>query len=197
MEDIKGLIEKIQQEGVEAAEKKAGKIEEEAKKAAVDIVRRAKQEAEKIIKDAKEAASQTQEVTHASLKQAGRDLLLSLKKEINVLLEKIVIQELRHALNAEELSKIIANMLKNCGHKEGGHIEIALSKADLKRIEDKFLSQLKEEIKNGVILKPVDDIAAGFIISYDGGKSYFDFTDKALADYITKYLRPQLTEILK
>jgi vacuolar-type H+-ATPase subunit E/Vma4 len=46
-------------------------------------------------------------------------------------------------------------------------------------------------------VQPSEDISSGFIISYDQGKSYFDFSDKALAEYIAGYLKPQLSEILK
>ena len=47
------------------------------------------------------------------------------------------------------------------------------------------------------MLKPAEDILGGFTISFDSGKSQFDFTDQALAEYIGQYLKPKLEEILQ
>jgi V/A-type H+-transporting ATPase subunit E len=197
MEEIKELIAKIQKEGVQAAEEKARQIENEAHKTAADILHKAKAEAEKIIRETKENCSQMQAAGHNSLKQAGRDMLLSLKKEINVTLERVILKEIRHALNSEELQKIIISLIKQHSQKENAAIEILLSPEDLKNLEGSLLEKLKGELKKGLVLKPSQDILAGFSISFDGGKSYFDFTDASLAEYIANYLKPQLAEILK
>ena len=37
----------------------------------------------------------------------------------------------------------------------------------------------------------------GFRISYDAGKSWFDFTDKALTEYMGKFVNAQILDILK
>jgi V/A-type H+-transporting ATPase subunit E len=197
MEEIKELIAKIQEEGVKKAEEKALKIEEEAKKAAGDILHKARTEAEKIIQAAKEASTQMQQATQSSLQQAGRDLILSLKKEINALLEKMISHQIRQALKPEELNKIILALVKEHSQKEAAQIEILLNKEDLEKLEEGFLEKLKGEVKKGVLLKPSEDILAGFLISYDSGKSFFDFTDQALVEYIGNYLKPQLAGILK
>ena len=49
-EDIKGLIEKINQEGIKSAEEKARKIESEAIRQAEEIVARAKKDAQKTVR---------------------------------------------------------------------------------------------------------------------------------------------------
>ena len=48
-----------------------------------------------------------------------------------------------------------------------------------------------------VVCREVQDIRAGFVISYDGGKSQWDFSDKALAEYIGSCLNPKLNVILE
>lgn len=197
MEEIKELITKIQQEGIRVAQDKAQKIEEEAKKVAADILHKAKTEADKTIREAKETTRAMEAATQDSLKQAGRDMILSLKKEINAILGKIIVQEVAHALQPQELDKIITALIKEAQQKEIGHIELVLNKEDLKKLKDSFLDKLKSEIKKGVVLKPSEDILAGFMISFDQGKSYFDFSDKSLAEYIADYLKPQLSSILK
>lgn len=196
-EELKGLIEKIQIEGVQAAEEKAKTIIDEARRQATAILERANRDAQKLIQEANERIAKSEEASRLALKQAGRDTMISLKKEINSLLDKIMRASIQEALKPQELGKIIAGLIKEISHKYTEGVEITLKKEDLERIDKGFLNELKDEIKKGVVLKPSDEISAGFLISFDSGKSHFDFTDKAMADYLANYLRPKLQEILK
>jgi len=196
-EDLKGLIDKIQQEGVKAAEDKAAQIESQARRAAEEIVEKARIEAKRLLEQAENQAAQTQKNTEALLKQAGRDMLLSLRKEIEQALNKIITLELRRALEPQELAKIISHMIKEYAGKNKEEIILSLKKADLEIVEKHFLGKLKEEAKKGIVLKSAEDINGGFVISFDAGKSYFDFTDQALAEYIGTSLKPQLSRILE
>jgi len=196
-EEIKQLIEKIQREGVQAAEEKAKEVEEGARRKATSIIAEAKAEAEKIISTAKKETSRTQESTNLALQQAGRDTLLALKKEINAMLERLVVTRLREALSPQELARIITSLVKDSSKEGKEGIIISLKKEDLEKLGSGFLSQLSEEIKRGITLRPTEDIGAWFIISYDSGKSHFDFSDQSLAEYIGAYLKPQLEELFK
>lgn len=196
-EELKNLIEKIQQEGVKAAEEKASDIENEASRRAEAIVEKAEKEANDIVAAAKKRIAKMEESGKVSLKQAGRDLLLSLRKEINAILDKIIASNVREALKPDELGKIIGTLIKNYGGGEKGGIIVSLEKEDLEKLKKGFLGKLKEETKKEIILKSSEDIHGGFIISYDSGKSYYDFTDKALAEYIALHLKPELAEMFK
>jgi hypothetical protein len=46
-------------------------------------------------------------------------------------------------------------------------------------------------------LRSADNIRAGFTISFDQGKSCFDFTDESLAEFLGQYLNEHVTKILK
>ena len=196
-EEIKQLIEKIQQEGIQVAQNKAQEIESLGKKQAAEIIQKAKNEAEKIIAQAKDKVNKLEEASKASLTQAGRNLLISLKKDINVLLNKIIILSVRQALTANELTKILHSLIADNVKQNKSNIIISVSKEDLTKLEKGFLAELKEEVKKGITIKSSEDILAGFLISYDAGKSYFDFTDKALADYLGQYLKPELAKFIK
>lgn len=197
-EEIKGLIEKIRQEGVAAAEDKARQIAEEAKERADKIIEQARAQAQKMLADASAQAARKQETTKTLLQQAGRDLILSLKKEINSMLNRLIVKEAAAALKPEELAGMITLLIKDYSAKAGAdNIMITLNKTDCEKLTKAFLGKLKEEAKKGVSLRASDDIKAGFIISFDAGKSHYDFTDQALAEYISLYLKPQLAEILQ
>jgi vacuolar-type H+-ATPase subunit E/Vma4 len=87
-------------------------------------------------------------------------------------------------------------VVRNYSSGDTSDINVAVNKEDLEILEKNFLSNLKEETKKKIILSPSEEISGGFTISFDSGKSCYDFTDKALAEYIGTYLKPKLNQIL-
>lgn len=195
-QEIKDLIAKIQQEGVQAAEVAAAQVKAQADQAALEIIAEAKIQARKIIEQADSQAKKLEDSTQASLKQAGRDLLISLRQEINTILDRLVKLELHQALTTQELSKIIAALIKNAPLNLGSQVIVSLNKPDKENLEQGFLRQLVEETKKPIVLKSADGIDSGFVISFDAGKSIFDFSGQALSDYLCGVLRPELNKIL-
>lgn len=196
-EDIKSLIEKIQQEGIQTAQTKAKEIESQATQRAEEIIQEAKLKASLMVTEAQEKIAQMEERQKALLTQAGRDFLLLLKRELNSLLDKLILTQVKEALSPEAMFKIILDIVKEGAGKEKANIIISLNKEDLRLLEKNFLHKLKEETKKSIVLKPSEDIQEGFTISYDSGKSLYDFSDRALAEYVGIYLKPKLAEILK
>jgi V/A-type H+-transporting ATPase subunit E len=196
-EEIRDLIEKINQEGIRAAEEKAQNIEAAAKQRADDILAQARLEAEEMIAVAKDRIHREDEKGKILLVQAGRDLLLSLRKEINAMLGRIVVSDIQQVLTTEALFKLLSEVVRNFSAKEGSDITVLLNKDDLEILEKIFLLQLREETRKKIILRPAEEISGGFTISFDSGKSCYDFTDKALAEYIGTYLKPKLNKILQ
>jgi len=196
-EDIKGLIEKIQQEGIVAAENKAREIEAEARHKAEEIIAKAKAESARLLKEAEDNAVRTEDSTKATLKQTGRDLLLVLREQVNDALDRLISAAVRDALTPQELSKIISGIIHNLHADKKGDIIVVLSDSDKAKLEDAFLGRLKEELKKGIVFKGSDEISGGFVISFDQGKSQFNFTDKALAEYLGNYLKPKLAAVFK
>jgi vacuolar-type H+-ATPase subunit E/Vma4 len=195
-EDIKGIIEKIQREGVDKAKESARIIEEDARKAASSIVEKAEKAAQEIIQKAREDARQTKEAAGVSLSQAGRDFLISLRSQTTAILNKIIVSSVSNTLTPEEMAKIIGLLIKEAAHKHSSEgVEVCFSKTDLAKIREGFLAKLSSEVRKGITLTPSDSISAGFTISFDSGKSHFDFSDKALAEYLSAYLNKELADI--
>jgi V/A-type H+-transporting ATPase subunit E len=196
-EEIKSLIEKIQQDGFKVAEEKAKEIEDLAKKQADLILQNARVEAEKLLSEAKDNLAKMEQSQKALLSQAGRDLVLTLKKEINAMLERLIIQEIQESITPEVMADILGQIIKGQATLGKEDIIVTLKKTDLNKLEKNFLARLKEEVKKGIVLKPSEDVRTGFLISFDNAKSYFDFSDQALSEYIGTYLKPKLAELLK
>lgn len=196
-DQIKELIEKINQEGVQAAQEKAREIEADARQKAEIILEDANAGAKKIIEEAQDKVNQLQASSQAILKHSARDLLLALKIEIIALLERLVRDDVSAALTSDELSRIIAGIIKEYHSHENDKVIVYLKDSDKNKLEGHFLNKLKEELKQGIELRQQANIQAGFIISFDAGKSHFDFSDKALAQYLSAYLKPKVAELFK
>jgi vacuolar-type H+-ATPase subunit E/Vma4 len=196
VEDIRDLIEKINQEGIRAAEEKARDIEDTARRKADDIIAAAQHEADDLITAAKERIRREDDKERTLIVQAGRDMLLSLREEINAMLGRIMVTDIRKSLTPEALSTILAEVVRKHGREESGDIIVSLSPEDREALAQNFFARLREETGKKIIVRPSDNISRGFSISFDSGKSCYDFSDKALAEYIGTYLKPRLNRIL-
>jgi vacuolar-type H+-ATPase subunit E/Vma4 len=195
-EEIRDLIEKINEEGVRAAEEKAQAIEAAAQLRAGEILKKAKTEAEVMIAAAQERIRKDEEKERILLSQAGRDLLLSLREEINAMLGRIVVSEVREVLTPDALFRLIEKSVRDYSAGGSGDITVSVNARDLEILENHFIKRLSDETKKTILLQPSEEISGGFTISFDDGKSAFDFTDKALASYIGTHLKPRLNRIL-
>ena len=113
------------------------------------------------------------------------------------MLGRIVVSDIHQVLTPEALFKLLSEVVKNYKAGESSDITVFLNKEDLEHLEKNFLNKLREETKKKIILMPAEEISGGFTISFDSGKSCYDFTDKALAEYIGTYLKPKLNQILQ
>ena len=134
-----------------------------------------------------------------SIKQASRDMLLSLRKEIGNILQKIVAAKVSDALTAQTLTAIITDVAKRAvdANQAQGGLEVTVSAQDLQNLQQGFIAQLQKELKKPIHFKASEDIGKGFVISFDQGKSNFDFSDAGLADYLGAYLNEQVAALLK
>ncbi len=194
-QQVQELINKIKKEGTEAAESEASTIKERAQADADKIISEANARAEQIVNDANAQAEKAKESGQMALKQASRDVLLSLRKEIDALLQKIIAEEVKESLSAENLANIIGNVAE--ASQKSDNVVATLSAKDRKALEDGFIAKLQKKIKGSITFESSGDVAGGFTISFDGGKSCFEYTDKALAEYLSSHLNEQLTQILK
>lgn len=196
-EELKSLIEKIKEEGVRAAEDRAKEIESEARRNADSIIKKAQAESERLISEAKDKIARMESSGKSSLSQAGRDLLITVRKEINAMLDRLIASHVHKALNPDEITKIIHEIVKSPLAKSKEGLIVSLKKEDLEKLEKGLFAELRTDTRKGITLKAADDIRGGFMISYDNGKSYYDFTDKAMTEYISSYLKPKLAGILQ
>lgn len=198
-QQIQELIDKIKTEGLQAADQKAQEIEKQARQKAQAIVTEAQQQAQKLLSDAHAEIRKKEQASQMALKQAARDVLLSLKKEIQKILKKIITTSVQDTLTAEHLAQIIIEVSKKAVEEKAAAagIEVFLNPRDLKKLEEGFLAKVQKQLKCSIEFRPAEDIDTGFTISFDQGKSSFDFTETSLAEYLGVYLNEQIAALVK
>ncbi|OGX34422.1 MAG: hypothetical protein A3C36_03250 [Omnitrophica WOR_2 bacterium RIFCSPHIGHO2_02_FULL_52_10] len=198
-QQVQELIEKIKTEGVRAADEKAKEIETKAQTDAQKVIADANSRARQIIADANTQAKRIQESAQITLKQAARDTLLALRREIEGVLGKVVSAQVGDALSPDHLAGILGEVIQKSVDAKlaEGDILVSLNPKDLTRLNEGFMAKLQKQVKNSIKLQPRDDSAKGFTISFDEGKSYFDFSDAGLAEYLSTYLNAQLAALIQ
>jgi V/A-type H+/Na+-transporting ATPase subunit E len=189
------MIEKIQREGIDEAEAKARQIEAEACDHARKIVEEARKKADSILSEAKHNLEKIRKSDETALAHAGRNLLISLRQEINATLLKVIKEDIRDGLSDDMIYRIIEKLILEQSAQPGTDIVVILTPQELTALSS-FLAKLQERIKKSITLKHSNQFDRGFVISYDAGKSYFDFSDHALGEAVIKYLKPRLAAIL-
>lgn len=198
-QQVQELIDKIKAEGIATAEKKATEIEAQAQAQAGEIISKARKEAQRLIDKAKEDAQKTEQSTQEALKQSSRDMLLSLRKEIEKILQRIVSEDIKESLTSENLSDVIARVIEGFLSKKGAEsdLKVMLGADDFNKLKKGILAKIQNRLKDGIEITPAEDIGKGFTISFDGGKSSFDFTDSSLADFLSAHLNEEISQLLK
>ena len=198
-QQVQELIDKIKNEGIEAARQKPQEIETEAQKKAQQIIQEAQAKANRMMTDAKEEIKKSEAASRMALSQASRNTLLGLRKEIENTLKKIIIKEVQDTLTHEQLFDLLSTTIKTflSTASNGGSVEITLKPQDSAKIKDAFLTKLQSQIKKTIEVKASDEVGRGFVISFDGGKSSFDFSDESLAEYLASYLNREIADLVK
>src|SRR3989338_6686755 len=145
-QQVQELIDKIKEEGIQAADQKAREIEEQAKRNAQGTLDEANKRARELISDAEEEIRKKQEASRTALQQASRDTLLSLKKDVQKLFHKVTPAQAADALTPDNPSGIIAAVAHKSvdGKSADAGIEVVLSPEDLKELRDGFLAKLQK-----------------------------------------------------
>jgi len=194
---LKDLLEKIKEEGVKPAEEQAGAIIAEAEKKARQIVQDAQNKAEAVVAAAKSEAQKAERAGREAIKQAARDLLISLRHTISRLFDSIIRMEVEKSMSGANLENIIASLVKAWVSNRKEEINVLLSPADLEKLQTSLQSKLSAEMKKGVTLKPSSHVDAGFHIEEKDGSAYYNFSVQGIAELLSEFLNAKLADCIK
>lgn len=198
-EELQGLLEKINKEGLEKAELEKKSIIEAAEAKAAEIVKAAEEKAAKITEDASVEAGKLQQKGEAALRQASRDVIISLKKSLEDAVKDALAPVVKADLDSKSLAPIVEAMVKGFADNKfevGSGIEVLLSEADKNALDATAFAALKKSFSTEVTLTPVKGISGGVKVGIVGDDAKFDITDETVTELICAYLSPQLVSVI-
>ncbi len=194
---LKELIDKIKNEGVKEAEEKASEIMQQAKSDARKIIADAKAEAASILEKTESEVAQIKSSSKQAIKQAARDMVLSLKTEIIEIFNRILSSELKQALDIQVVKDSILSIVKVLGENQLKGVQIVVPEKQLDDIKKYILEKLSAEAKKGIEIRPSEQIDVGFRIGEKDGTAFYDLTEQGITDFLVGYLNPRVSEFLK
>ena len=188
---LDGLIAKVKSEAIEASEKEAKKIIDNAKQKAQQIMSKAEEDKKLLLKDAKADAESLIEKGKIALKQAARDVQISVKNDIQKLFKSVLEAEVDDAFTTELYTKVIFKIIDNLGQ----NTTIALPED----LQDQMVKSIQKSVtaSNSAIeiLKKNNLLSGLSVMKTDEGWSY-DITAEEIADLLSLQLSPKWVELL-
>ena len=187
MEDLQGLLEKINRDGVEKADAEAKKIIEAAQARADALIKDALAKAAQAKADAEKAAAAYAERAAETIRQSVRDVVIGVRDSVTALLENLLAKNVDRSLGDETAAtQIVADAIKDLT----GPGEI--------RCGAKLAAALKSQAASlkSFTITADDTLGAGFTVKLDGGRVEHDFTAETISTELAKRLRPDLAKLL-
>ncbi len=193
---VNELIDKIKNEGVLAAETEAEKIISEAEEKSAQIIKDAQAKAETYKAQAEKEVEQQESASIAAIKQAARDVLIGLDKQLEKRFDAVIIESVDTALTTSLTEKIIVEMVNAWAEKGEEGIRVVLSSNDAEKLKESLRGKLSQNLKDGVEIIPSAKFDKGFRIGGSSGVLY-DFSKESIAEVLSQALSSDLAEILK
>ena len=197
-EELQHLIERIRKEGVESGEKAADSLVAEAKKKAAAIVADAQKQAKDLVAKAETDSAAFAERGQATLRQAARDLLISVGGAIGKVVGGIVEAKVGAALTPDLMAQMLLKLAEAYAKDGGaGGMVAMLGEADAAAVKAAFAKEYQNKLAAGIQIESDREIFQGFRAGAKDGQVFHDFTKEAIAESLANFLRPELAQIVK
>jgi len=186
------LIASLKTEAVEAAEKEAKKIVDAANAEAQKILSKAEVEKTELLQNAENEAAAILEKGKGLLKQAARDLNVTVQNDLLKLLKAVLSTEVEKTFTPDLVKSTVLKIIENVD----GTVEIKLPEATEKELATYVQQQL--QASNGLVSITKDkSILKGFTVTKtDQGWSYH-ITPEEVSEILNTHLSEKWVNILK
>ncbi len=171
---IDDLVQSIKKDGIEQARKEADAILVTAKAQANDIIAASKAEAERNLENARREI----ESSKALILQAQRDAVLSVRKELGTMLERIMADKVAKDLSEASLAKLVIAAI---GDEDPAKFSVEIDEA-----KASIRSTLAKQIEKGLEIHPAKGV--GLRLCCKDGSGFYDFSDEQIASLLKPFL---------
>lgn len=196
-QDLQSLLDKIKQEGLDKAAVQEKEIIAAAEKKSAEIVALAKQEAAQILKNAEIESANLKKRAESAIQQSSRDIILTLKNEIQGRLSKIFADSTAQAFSPEYMAQIIAELCASFARDPKAKLTVVSAVKDVDALKNALMNALNDSFKNNCEVFPDKELAGGFKINFSDSDVFYDFSDDAVCSLLAEYAGPIVGDLLK
>ncbi len=197
-EELEHLIEKLQSEAISKAESQAADIVAKAKQKAAAEVKEAESKAQEILAQAERDAEQYTERSIRTLEQVSRDLLISVGQGVENILDDLVGESLDEAMSIDIVKDMLVRMAETyiTRNDKERRVGLLVSPEDQEALVKFYAERYRKKLGDSIEIRPDRSISKGFRVSFKDEHAHHDFTKEAIAEALSRFLRPHLAEII-
>ena len=197
-DDLQALLNKINEEGLKKAEQTKADIIAKAQAEAKGIIKKAQEEADDCRAKAQADSQILVQKGEEALRQAARDMMLSLRQQLQSRVKTAVLQLMDATLDAQQMPGIIAQIVQSYLQKDGNedNLELLVNKDQLDVLSAAVKAKLADNLKDRCEFSPAPTVTNGFKLAFKDNDVLYDFTDQALADAVASYVGPRIAAAL-
>jgi V/A-type H+-transporting ATPase subunit E len=193
---LKELVEAIHRDGVDKARQESEALLKQAKEKSDAILVAARAQAETLLANARHEQEKMEHSGRESLKQASRDLLLGVRKQLEALFAALLEEKTREAFKDTEITSAIVAMISNWAPERQDKIELLLPPERFDSMAGALRKALAGKIAAGIEIKASPEIADGFRVAEKDGQAYYDFSAASIAENLSLFLNPVMAKIV-
>lgn len=191
-EDLQYLIDRIQKEAVNKAESEASAIIASAKTKAAELVKAAEVEAAAKLEKADKDAAVYAERSERALEQAARDVLISVGRRFEKMVNDIVALQVQKNLTGATVKEMMLALAKNYN----SDLDVVLSEAEKSKLQSFVVGEFQKALGAGVKVESDAGIKFGFQLKLENGNVSHEFTAPAIATALSSLVRPNIAKIV-
>ncbi|MBM4063812.1 MAG: hypothetical protein FJ265_22345 [Planctomycetes bacterium] len=197
-EQLESLLKKIEDEAVHRAEASAARILAAAETKAAALVEAAEARARRMVEEAERGVAARTENGQRALEQAGRDLLLHVRRAIGEQFAALAKKVSPELIPIAEVQRIVFRLAERTLKEPDKVLVIDVPEGDREALVQFLLGRLQQTASDhpGIDLRPVPGLRAGFRVAWRGSDWRIDMGDEALATMVAELVSPALRGIL-
>jgi V/A-type H+-transporting ATPase subunit E len=194
---LKELLETIKRDGVQTAEKQAEQIIAAAEGKAQEITAAAEKKAHGIVEKANAQRDKVEASSREALKQAARDIILSVQSRLAEMFKTVVADSVKDAMTDDVIGQAVVAVIEAWAKEKDASLNVVTSEKNAAKVESYLRAKLAKNLAAGAEIQPSSSVKSGFRLSMKEGTVYYDFTAEAVAETLSAYVGPRLAALLR
>ena len=190
--NLENLIAALKTEAIDAAEKEAAGIVSRAREKAREIVEEADAKSDELLQNAKREAQAILEKGESALQQAARDVRVSMRNDLLLMLKGILEQEVESTFTPDLVEKAVLSIVDNAG----SGVTLKLSEKLETQLSHQILKRLQAS-KNLDAVSRDTTLADGFSITKTREGWSYHISPGEVTELLHAHLSPNWVKILK